>query len=40
MKQEILLKHKIGLRMSRIGLLSKVFAIQACAKENFDIKEQ
>ena len=40
MRQELLLKHKIGLRLSRIGLLSKVFAIQACAKENFDISPE
>ena len=40
MKQEILLKHKIGWRLSRIGVLSKVFAIQAYAKENFDISPE
>ncbi len=37
MKQEILLKHKIGMRLSRIGLLSKVFATQAFAKDGCGI---
>ena len=37
MEQEILLKQKIGLRLSRIGLLSKIFAIQTFIKSEFDI---
>lgn len=37
MEQEILLKQKIGLRLSRIGLLSKIFAIQTFLKAEFDI---
>ena len=37
MEQEILLKQKIGLRLSRIGLLSKIFAIQTFLKAEFEI---
>ncbi len=37
MKQENLLKQKIGLRLSRIGLLSKVLAIQTFIKKKFEI---
>ena len=37
MKQEILLNQKIGLRLSRIGLLSKIFAIQTFLKFKFEI---
>lgn len=37
MEQEILLQQKIGLRLSRIGLLSKIFAIQTFLKDKFDI---
>lgn len=32
MRQEILLEQKIGLRISRLGLLSKLYAIQSFAK--------
>ncbi len=37
MEQEILLKQKLGLRLSRIGLLSKIFAIQTFLKYKFEI---
>lgn len=37
MKQEELLKQKIGVKLSRIGMLSKVFAIQTFAKMEFEI---
>ena len=37
MKQDILLEQKIGLRLSRIGLLSKIFAGQQFVKNCFDI---
>ena len=37
MKQEILFEQKIGLKLSRIGLLSKVFAIQTFNKFGYDI---
>ena len=36
MQQEILLKQKIGLRLSRAGLLSKVFAGQAFTQAGFE----
>ena len=35
MKQEILLKHKIGLRLSRAGMLSKTFATQTFSKYGY-----
>lgn len=35
MQREVLLKQKIGMRLSRIGLLSKVFAVQSFLKEGF-----
>lgn len=37
MKQAILLKQKIGMRLSRAGLLSKVFAVQTFSKCGFDL---
>lgn len=37
MKQDILLEQRIGLRLSRIGLLSKIFAGQQFVKNCFDI---
>lgn len=37
MEQEILLRQKIGLRLSRIGLLSKIFAIQIFVLNKFEI---
>ena len=37
MEQEILLRQKIGLRLSRIGLLSKIFAIQTFVLNKFEI---
>lgn len=37
MKQDILLKQKIGLRLSRVGLLSKVFAFQSFTKNGLEI---
>lgn len=37
MKQDILLKQKIGLRLSRAGLLSKLFAIQIFKKGGHDL---
>ena len=40
MQQEILLKQKIGLRMSRAGLLSKLFANQVFAKQGYDLKPE
>ncbi len=40
MKQDILLENKIGLRLSRIGLLSKVFATQTFNKYSFDIRPE
>ncbi len=40
MKQEKLLEQKIGLRLSRIGLLSKVFANQTFSKHGFDIRPE
>lgn len=40
MQQEKLLEQKIGLRLSRIGLLSKVFANQTFSKNSFDIRPE
>lgn len=40
MEQEILLKHKIGMRISRAGLLSKVFAIQSFAKDDCELRPE
>ncbi len=40
MKQEILLKQKIGMRISRAGLLSKVFAIQSFAKDGCELRPE
>ena len=40
MQQEILLKQKIGLRMSRAGLLSKLFANQVFAKQGYDLRPE
>ena len=40
MKQDLLLEQKIGLRLSRIGLLSKVFATQTFCKHGFDIRPE
>lgn len=40
MEQEILLKHKIGMRISRAGLLSKVFAIQSFAKDGCELSPE
>ena len=40
MKQDILLKQKIGLRLSRAGLLSKLFAVQTFKKTNHDIRPE
>lgn len=37
MKQEILYEQKIGMRLSRVGLLSKVFAIQSFTKDECKI---
>ncbi len=37
MKQDILLKQKIGLRLSRAGLLSKLFAKQTFKKSGHDL---
>ena len=37
MKQDILLKHRIGLRLSRAGLLAKLFAVQSFLKTDFEI---
>lgn len=37
MKQVDLLKQKIGVKLSRIGMLSKAFAIQTFAKMEFEI---
>ena len=37
MRQEILLKNKIGLRISRAGLLAKLFAVQSFIKAGFEI---
>lgn len=37
MKQDILLKQKIGLRLSRAGLLSKLFAVQIFKKGGHDL---
>jgi len=37
MNKEKLLKQKIGARLSRIGLLSKVFAVQSFSKNELDI---
>jgi DNA-binding MarR family transcriptional regulator len=37
MKQDTLLRQKIGMRLSRIGSLSKIFAVQTFAKENVEI---
>lgn len=40
MQQEILLKQKIGLRLSRAGLLSKVFAGQAFTEAGFELRPE
>ena len=40
MKQDILLKQKIGLRLSRAGLLSKLFAVQTFKKTKHDIRPE
>lgn len=40
MKQDILLRQKIGLRLSRAGSLAKLFAIQTFAKSNHDLKPE
>ncbi len=40
MQQEILLKQKIGLRLSRAGLLSKVFAGQAFTQAGFELRPE
>lgn len=40
MKQDKLLEQKIGLRLSRIGLLSKVFANQTFSRHGFDIRPE
>lgn len=40
MEQEILLKHKIGMRISRAGLLSKVFAIQSFTKDGCELRPE
>ena len=37
MKQDILIKQRIGVRLSRIGVLSKAFAIQTFNKLNIEI---
>ena len=37
MNQDILLKQKIGLRLSRVGHLSKLFAIQTFKKSEHDL---
>lgn len=37
MQQDILLKQKIGLRLTRVGLMSKVFAIQTFTKGKCEI---
>ena len=38
MKKDILLKQKIGLRLSRAGHLSKLFAIQTFKKSEPDLR--
>ena len=40
MQQEILLKQKIGLRLSRAGLLSKVFVGQAFTQAGFELRPE
>ena len=40
MKQDILLKQKIGLRLSRAGLLSKLFANQIFAKNGHELRPE
>lgn len=40
MNNEILLKQKIGMRLSRAGMLSKVFAIQTFAKDGFSLRPE
>lgn len=37
MKQDILINQRIGIRLSRVGMLSKVFAIQTFNKLNLEI---
>lgn len=40
MDNEILLKQKIGMRLSRAGMLSKVFAIQTFAKDGLLLRPE
>ena len=40
MKKDILLKQKIGLRLSRAGHLSKLFAIQTFKKSEHDLRPE
>ena len=40
MKKDILLKQKIGLRLSRAGHLSKLFAIQTFKKSEYDLRPE
>ena len=40
MQQDILLKQKIGMRISRAGLLSKVFAIQSFIKDGCELRPE
>ena len=37
MRQEILLKQKIGMRISRVGTLARLFAVQTFLKSGFEI---
>ena len=37
MRQEILLKQKIGMRLSRVGTLARLFAVQTFIKSGFEI---
>ena len=37
MRQEILLKQKIGMRLSRVGTLARLFAVQTFIKAGFEI---
>ena len=40
MKKDILLKQKIGLRLSRAGHLSKLFAIHTFKKSEYDLRPE
>ncbi len=40
MEKDILLKQQIGLRLSRAGLLSKLFAIQTFKKSEHDLRPE